>query len=835
MIRSAKLVVFLLCLSASLPAAGPWHRGNYRGRSVLFRDVQGYAVYQGDIIIGRTEEVVDNAPGLSRKSVGKSGGRSAYAYPSLWTNATVPYVIDPAIQNPKNILDAIQHWRDHTVVKFTARTSETNYVLFKLSNDNSVCSSSAIGMLGGQQVILGSELCPTGALIHEIGHAVGLEHEQARWDRDYYVKILFENMIKVGASQYSAFSSDSEPVGDYDFGSIMHYGIDDFSKGRLATMETIPAGIPVGQINALSAGDIDSVNAIYGSPAKQVTIATNPPGLQVLVDGQVVQTPAAFDWASGSDHTLEAISGQTDAVGRYDFGRWSNDGDQKQTITARPEYTTLYTANMVRYVKIDVGVVPPQAGTVVVSPASEDKYYRDGEAIEIQVKPADGYYFANWRSDYLTQNQYTVLGSNPMRGIVDDRRVGLTAVMTQSPPTTITSDQRVTAILIDGKRYFPPANFLWEPGTTHTIEVDSAYPDDGGVTQRVFVEWSDGGERAHTITAGTEPVTYRAKFRTRYLLAYGAFPKGTGTLTASPVSSDGFYDEGTVVQLNGTPESAYRFGAYFFDLTGSTNNQSLTISEWNQVLAYFVRPNTVPDYGVVNAATRQPADAVTGYTLGLVPGEIITIYTPGFGPDTPAQATPSDGTYPTILSNTRVLFDGIAAPVLAASKNEITTVVPYRLSYANGSYVQAEYNGQRTARVGIPTDFYSLGVFTNDGTGRGQGRILNEDGTENSPSNPAVKGSLVTLYATGQGDVDLVPVDGAVATKPLSAPLGSVEVRIGSRTAELVSVGAAEGEIQGLMKVQARIPDTVASGPNVPVVLTIDGQSSQFTVTMAVQ
>ena len=43
------------------------------------------------------------------------------------------------------------------------------------------------------------------------------------------------------------------------------------------------------------------------------------------------------------------------------------------------------------------------------------------------------------------------------------------------------------------------------------------------------------------------------------------------------------------------------------------------------------------------------------------------------------------------------------------------------------------------------------GVFSLDGSGLGQGYVLNADGTLNSPSNPAMEGSKITIYATGVG------------------------------------------------------------------------------------
>ncbi len=63
--------------------------------------------------------------------------------------------------------------------------------------------------------------------------------------------------------------------------------------------------------------------------------------------------------------------------------------------------------------------------------------------------------------------------------------------------------------------------------------------------------------------------------------------------------------------------------------------------------------------------------------------------------------------------------------------------------------VPVEYNGVRSDAVTAPVLTSRPGVFSVDGSGQGQGTILNENGSPNSPTNPAARGSIITLYATG--------------------------------------------------------------------------------------
>ena len=64
-----------------------------------------------------------------------------------------------------------------------------------------------------------------GTVRHEMGHAVGLEHEMNRCDRDYFITINFNNLFPQLHGQYQKYCDvEHQDLGLYDFESIMHYG-----------------------------------------------------------------------------------------------------------------------------------------------------------------------------------------------------------------------------------------------------------------------------------------------------------------------------------------------------------------------------------------------------------------------------------------------------------------------------------------------------------------------------------------------------------------------------------------------------------------------------------
>jgi hypothetical protein len=107
--------------------------------------------------------------------------------------------------------------------------------------------------------------CGTGATIHEIGHAIGLFHEQTRHDRDDYVDIIWDN---IDPDQRFNFEKHSKVVGTdtgpYDFGSIMHYGPTAFSANGEKTIVRKDGQDFEEQRDGLSDNDLLGVQAMYG-------------------------------------------------------------------------------------------------------------------------------------------------------------------------------------------------------------------------------------------------------------------------------------------------------------------------------------------------------------------------------------------------------------------------------------------------------------------------------------------------------------------------------------------------------------------------------------------
>jgi uncharacterized protein (TIGR03437 family) len=141
------------------------------------------------------------------------------------------------------------------------------------------------------------------------------------------------------------------------------------------------------------------------------------------------------------------------------------------------------------------------------------------------------------------------------------------------------------------------------------------------------------------------------------------------------------------------------------------------------------------------------------------------------------------------------------------------------LQQGDTANVQISHSGQLTQPVTVSVVKKQPGIFTTGGTGSGQAIVQNADGTLNSSSNRAAKGSTISILATGAGqNIPTLP-DGTIATDDSGRPRLRITVLIGGIGAEIVSARLPAGFVAGLIQVNVQIPAGAPSGPAVSLEL----------------
>ena len=256
----------------------------------------------------------------------------------------------------------------------------------------------------------------------------------------------------------------------------------------------------------------------------------------------------------------------------------------------------------------------------------------------------------------------------------------------------------------------------------------------------------------------------------------------------------------------------------------------------------------LPFVYTVSPATSTPApapgppflntvvNAASATASAIAPGEIATLYGLSIGPDPPANLTlDATGKVSTGLSDTQILFNGTAAPLLFASASQVNAIVPYEVGTVGSAAIELIRGGTRQTLGTVPIAGSAPGLFTLNSSGTGASAALNQNLSINSTSNPAVRGSIVVLYATGEGVTNPPSGTGSITGTSLTKPALPVQVFIGGKESTVVYAGSAPTSVSGLLQVNAVIPADVTPGPAVSVLLRIGEAISPLATTIAVQ
>jgi hypothetical protein len=243
---------------------------------------------------------------LASEIVGGKAAVDKFIISSPWTNGEIPVVINSDIPNKQRIFDAIRYVDSKAPIKFVNVDTDSNgnilnYNYLRFVNGGSGGCYTFPGMVSpndalftttyrmdgklfngyygdfkyhGQPVVI-ADWCQYGSVVHELGHVLGLWHEQTRCDRVQHIIIDENNIKKEQKSQYIALCDPRNPAEspttlgfDYDYCSIMHYGRGggnaiDQSKPIMIPRNNVIGCTDIGQREGFSPIDIMAIQRVY--------------------------------------------------------------------------------------------------------------------------------------------------------------------------------------------------------------------------------------------------------------------------------------------------------------------------------------------------------------------------------------------------------------------------------------------------------------------------------------------------------------------------------------------------------------------------------------------
>lgn len=318
--------------------------GNVQENIEMANEENGFFFDQGDMIMD-CELYEELHPGKSckweRRGETRTKRNAIRARKRLWTSRVIPYRVPQYMSHiTNNLLQAIGNIQRSTCLQFVPYTGHNNYIEFGNSNGCSSRVGKRYAEAGRQTISIGDGCNHVGTITHELLHALGFFHEQARGDRNQFIEIKWENILNGFSDQFDKYTYKTiEMIGkDYDFRSIMHYDRKAFTKNGLDTIERIDQsnvefGMPDQSMSPL---DIVELNTLYDCQTKNYGwtrwSAFTPCNEECKKERQRYCYHSGNPKACGGNVNVYGIETQEVKCGRHEcpapvdghWGRWSD-------------------------------------------------------------------------------------------------------------------------------------------------------------------------------------------------------------------------------------------------------------------------------------------------------------------------------------------------------------------------------------------------------------------------------------------------------------------------------------------------------------------------------
>lgn len=481
------------------------------------------------------------------------------------------------------------------------------------------------------------------------------------------------------------------------------------------------------------------------APSRRVTIVTDPPGRDVLVERTRVSTPHVTDWANRKTYTLGAPTPQRDAEGRmWIFDRWSFGGGNNATYTVDQAGNFTLTGYFARGGTIAFFTNPPGLRLNI---DGRDNYLNyefqwpvytahEIEAPEEQLDAAGRRWkFSHWAHGGARAQKYTMTPGDADRG-----RVTWVAQYTRMLRLTVEAPS-AAAILVDGAPCPQPCRVDRAPGAEIRLSAPAAV-ETSADSRLQFAGWSNGGG-ADTKVILDADATLRADYRLTHRVAARAAPEASAAFQIDPGE---FVPDGHIATVRAAPSPGFRLRHWDGDASGSSPSVQVRVDGPRSVRAVLEPAPYVDPLGVRNAAGETPDAAVA-------PGSRVLMT----GLNLASSTVIAEGLPPQSLDGVTVSWNAYYLSLVAVSPQSIQAILPWAMPGGEHT-LEIHRPGFAPVRAKAQVVRNAPGLFTN---------IIRSGGGE------------VTLLATGLGPFAPMPLDGFAMPPGLGAqPVDPLQVEV---------------------------------------------------------
>jgi len=688
---------------------------------------------------------------------------------------------------------------------------------------------------------------------------------------NYLVQVLFPN-----SSATICAGAPGNPAGSGTISGIVY-----FNGGCLATTQTVylPAGplpllaIPYPgwvfygwQINNVFLLASNSSYTLTGpatitplfSIAKRVHFMTNPPGLNVLVDRSVSQTPMTpspngamcptqssqlsglapagfmqlctgdFDFLPGSVHSIGANTPQQDQVGNYwVFEGYTNGIGQNgnYTVDNATNVATTLTATFVAGVKVTLITSQPGLQLTVDGRSNWQGYnfvWGQGETHTVSAPATQvdssgrTWSFVSWSNGGAATQTLTMPTTTT--------NIALTANFSVLPQVTINSVPPGMQFSVDGNPCATPCVVSKASGASMQVAAPASVSS-SAVSRIDFTSWNDGSTATtRTVTFNQNTQTLTANYHSSWALAATANPAASAAFTYSPATPDGFFPDGTQVTVTVAPANGFKFVKWGGDFSGNFTTGYITMSGPHAITAYQQAVPYIAPAGIMSAAGATPDGT-------MAPGSVISIYGNSLAP---AFQVGSTNPLPQSLGNITVTIGNYILPLLFVSPTQINAQLPSEL--VDGNYaLLVHQTGQPDVTGSLTVSRDAPGMFTQSNTlNQPLVLALHADGSLVTFDSPAIHGEQISIFGTGFGPYATTIVDGFfVPATPATNVADPVILNVGALAKTPDFAGAAPGMV-GMTVVQMTITDDLPAATTVNLSVMV-GAKQSTTVVLPLQ